>query len=219
MKNPVKLLGLGISYIGLGAVFAMAVVGTISIDLVILAYIAKENRSNSSNMFLSLMLWNFMFKQETSYASFGISLLLSPFLSAISVGLAVALGVPEIAVLLIAGWAGAFTIILAGAVIYGLGDAIEATWNAISTSLQRSRNLSTNTTYQQDPSIISSPVYNNQNPPPYAPPTYQESNPNYKAANQDTWKHETHYQSPLQASAPVAEDDNAATEQKFCTIS
>lgn len=218
MRNPVKLLGLGISYLGLGAVFAMAVIGTISIDLVILAYIAKESRSNSSNIFLSLMLWNFMFRHDSAYVSFGVSLLASPFLSAISVGLAVALGVPEFAVLLIAGWAGAFTIILAGAVIYGLGDAIEATWDAISTSLQSSRSASTSTTYQEEPRRVSSPGYNNEAPPPYEPPTYQEANPDNKAANEETWEHQTHHKSPFEASAPVAED-NAPTEQNSCTIS
>jgi hypothetical protein len=218
MRNPVKLLGLGISYLGLGAVFAMAVIGTISIDLVILAYIAKESRSNSSNIFLSLMLWNFMFRHDSAYVSFGVSLLVSPFLSAISVGLAVALGVPEIAVLLIAGWAGAFTIILAGAVIYGLGDAIQATWDAICTSLQSSRNASNSTTYQPEPRRVSSPGYNNEAPPPYEPPTFQEATPDYKAANEDIWADQTHYKSPLQASAPVAEN-NAPAEQNSCTIS
>lgn len=124
MANPVKILGMGVVYIGLGALFTMAIIGTMSLDLLLLCMLSQSN-SRNNNFLTTLFMWNIMLSNRSSlYENIGFSLLASPFISAISIGLSVAVGLPEFGVLLLAGWVGAFTILLVGAAIYGLGDTL-----------------------------------------------------------------------------------------------
>ena len=113
-------------YLGLGLIFTMAVVGTVAIDIVILAAMMKaaneSSRRGQNNPFVTLMLWNMMFNSPRShpgrgYRDFGLELLLAPVTTGIAIVLAVCLGVPQIAVALIAGWVAALGVLALGSLI------------------------------------------------------------------------------------------------------
>ena len=143
MANALKILGKGIVYLGLGALFIMAIIGTMSLDLLILCLISQSDRRNN-NFFATLFMWDIMLSNRSSlYENIGFSLLASPFISAVTIGLSVAVGLPEFGLLQLAGWVGAFTILLAGAVIYGLGDTLEDAFS----DMGRSRSHRVETTY------------------------------------------------------------------------
>lgn len=59
MANPVKILGIGVVYIGLGALFMMAIIGTISLDLLLLCILSQSNNRNN-NFLATLFMWNIM---------------------------------------------------------------------------------------------------------------------------------------------------------------
>ena len=131
-------------------------------------------------------------------------------LSAISVGLSFALGVPEFAVLLLAGWAGAFTIILAGAVIYGFGDLLEITWDAIVASLESAPTPTEDLARQQPQVAVQSTsdfghrieLPKSEQYPAFPPPSYDDAT-KQEAAN-DPWGNEKHFNHPLSSAAPSA---------------
>jgi hypothetical protein len=123
--NPIKVIGKGVVILGMAALFLMSIIGAMSLDLLLLYVIS--NRSSRDNVFVTIYLWHMLLSSRDSlYQDVGLMVLCSPFISAITVGLSFAVGAPEFGVLLMAGWVGAFTVVLAGTTIYGLGDALEA---------------------------------------------------------------------------------------------
>lgn len=127
--NPIKAVGIGVVYIGLGALFLMSIIGALSLDLLLLYVVSQNNRNNNffANLIVTFWLWDrLMMNSERLYDDVGLMILSSPFITAITVGLSFLLGAPEFGLLLVAGWVGAFTILLAGSVIYGLGDVLES---------------------------------------------------------------------------------------------
>lgn len=211
MVNPVRVLGQGIAYIGIGAVFLMTVIGAISVDLCILYWVSQNSRTLGESFICSLFLWDIMLARRSNlYENIGFSLLSSLILSAISVGLSFALGVPEFAVLLLAGWAGAFTIILVGAVIYGFGDLLEITWDAIVASLESSPTPTEDLARQQPQVAVQSTsdfghrieLPKSEQYPAFPPPSYDDAT-KQEAAN-DPWGNEKHFNHPLSPAAPSA---------------
>ena len=135
MLRGIKQLGKGITYVGLGGVFVMLVVGTVAIDLVLLAYLAKQTRNmhaNQGSSFLTGMLWGMMFSRGSGrgfYGDVGISLLLSPITTGIAIVLSFCLGVPFVAVGLGLAWAGVAAVVGLGLAIYAVADAIDQRMN------------------------------------------------------------------------------------------
>lgn len=116
-------LGKVLMYSGGGLLFVMAVVGTVAIDLVILCWAAKKNRD-----FCTLLLWGAMFGGWHRpiwgplpwQALLGFSLVSTM----IAIILSVCLGVPQIGVILVAGWLLAAAILLLGYALHALGEYI-----------------------------------------------------------------------------------------------
>ena len=167
MANPVKSLGKGISYVGMGAIFLMAVVGTVAIDIVILTALSKENRRHRDNGFLTGYLLGLMWSNNhqsnnrSFYANAGIMLLISPLLTTIAVVLSFALGVPEVGIALIAGWAGAFSILTLGIAVCAVSDVLEQFFSSLFRSNQRNDGGVTNTIFVR-PEAGNEPSWNNQ---------------------------------------------------------
>lgn len=111
------IIGRGMIYGGAGALFVMAVVGTISIDLVLLSAAEKNH-----DRFLTGFVLGSMFSRGNTDP---VPLLIaSPISSAIAVVLSVALGVPEVGLVIMAGWLLAATTLAIGYGIEALAKAI-----------------------------------------------------------------------------------------------
>ena len=112
------IIGRGLIYGGGAALFVMAAVGTVAIDLVLLAYADK-----SHNHFLTGYILGSMFfgPRVDPLALF----IISPITSAIAVGLSFALGVPGVGVAILAGWALAATVLAVGMGLEALSKAID----------------------------------------------------------------------------------------------
>lgn len=136
MLKTIKTVGEYTQYVGLGLIFAMAVVGTVAIDIVILAALAKtlsesNNRRGNGfgdNPFVTLMLWNMMFnssssRHNTGVIDFGLQLLIAPVTTVIAIGLSVLLGVPQVGIALIAGWVVALAVLAVGYMIEQAADS------------------------------------------------------------------------------------------------
>lgn len=112
------IIGTGLKYGGAGGLFVMAVVGTVAIDLVLLA--AAER---SHNNFLTGFILGSMFSRGNVDP---LPLLIaSPITSLIAVGLSVALGVPAVGAAILAGWALAATLLAVGFGLEALSKTIE----------------------------------------------------------------------------------------------
>jgi len=136
MLKTIKTVGEYTQYVGLGLIFAMAVVGTVAIDIVILAALAKalsESNNRRGNglgdyPFVTLMLWNMMFnssssRHNTGVIDFGLQLLIAPVTTMIAIGLSILLGVPQVGVALIAGWVVALGVLAVGYLIEQAADS------------------------------------------------------------------------------------------------
>ena len=112
------LIGTGLKYGGAGGLFVMAVVGSISIDLVLLSA-AEKNRDS----FLTGYILGSMFSRGNVNP---IPLLIaSPITSAIAVGLSFALGVPGTGLAILAGWVLAATLLAVGLGLESLAKALD----------------------------------------------------------------------------------------------
>lgn len=122
------IIGRGLMYGGGAGLLAMAVVGTVAIDLVLLA--AAER---SHNHFLTGFIWYSMFSRGNVDP---VPLLIaSPLTSVIAVALSFALGVPGVGVGILIGWSVAATLLAVG---YGL----EQLSKAIAPELEEDEELS-----------------------------------------------------------------------------
>lgn len=111
------ILGKGIFYAGCASLIVMAAVGTISIDLVLLSYAEKNHDAFLTGYMLGSM-WNSPSYDPTA------ALILSPITSVIATGLSFALGVPEVGIALMAGWAVAATLVGVGCALVAAAEAI-----------------------------------------------------------------------------------------------
>lgn len=111
------IIGTGLMYGGGASLLVMAVVGTMSIDLVLLAYAKKHHNDFMTGWILGSMFWG-------PRADPLPLLIASPITSLIAVGLSVALGVPHVAIALLAGWALAATVFAVGCALLSLSEAI-----------------------------------------------------------------------------------------------
>lgn len=112
------IIGTGLKYGGAFALVAMAVVGTVSVDIVLLAAAEKQH-----NAFLTGFVLASMFSRDVPDP---IPLLIaSPITSIIAVALSFALGVPGVGVAILLGWTVAAGILAIGLGLEALGKAIE----------------------------------------------------------------------------------------------
>ncbi|KGP63167.1 hypothetical protein EP47_06715 [Legionella norrlandica] len=110
ISNFSFIIGTGLKYGGAGGLLIMAVVGTVAIDLVILA--AAQRNHNS---FLTGFVLGSMFSRGNLDP---VPLLIaSPITSMVAVGLSFVLGVPGVGLAVLAGWTLAATLLAVG---YGL---------------------------------------------------------------------------------------------------
>lgn len=119
VSDSAWVLGTGTYYVGAGSLFVMAVVGTVSIDLVLLSY-AKEKK----NEFFTGYLLGSMFNRSSNNDPLT-ALMFSPITTGFAVLLSVYLGVPGVGLALLAGWAAAATIFLTGLGLLELADRFE----------------------------------------------------------------------------------------------
>ncbi|HAT2065781.1 TPA: hypothetical protein RGN17_001117 [Legionella pneumophila] len=112
------IIGTGLKYGGAGGLLVMAVVGTVAIDLVLLA--AAEKHHNS---FLTGFVLGSMFSRGNLDP---VPLLIaSPITSAVAVVLSVALGVPGVGLAILAGWTLAGTLLAVGMGLEALAKSID----------------------------------------------------------------------------------------------
>lgn len=112
------IIGTGLKYGGGFGLFAMAVVGTVAIDIVILA--AAEKNHNS---FLTGFILGSMFSRGNIDP---VPLLIaSPITSAIAVGLSFLLGVPGVGIGIMIGWGVAAGLLALGFGLVALAKAME----------------------------------------------------------------------------------------------
>ena len=100
---------------GGAGLFVMSVIGTLSVDLVLLAYASKQR-----NPFLTGFVLGSMFSRQSMWPFLGCSLAIT----GVAVILSVALGVPGIGALLLAGWAAAALTFSVGVALYHAGDKL-----------------------------------------------------------------------------------------------
>ncbi|EHL30858.1 hypothetical protein [Legionella drancourtii] len=117
VSNFSFIIGTGLMYGGGAALLAMAVLGTISIDLVLLAYAKKKHNDFMTGWILGSMFWG----QRRDPLPL---LIASPITSLIAIGLSVVLGVPHVGVALLAGWTLAATVLAVGYALVALSEAI-----------------------------------------------------------------------------------------------
>ena len=120
-SNTSHILGVILMCGGGAGLFVMAVVGTIAIDLVLLNYALKQR-----NQFLTGFVLGGLFFRQTPGPFLGISLLST----GIAVVLSVALGVPQVGALLLAGWAAAALVFSVGVGLCMLGETLDPTPDA-----------------------------------------------------------------------------------------
>lgn len=111
------IIGKGLMYGGGAGLLIMAVVGTIAIDLVLLAYAEKHHNDFMTGWILGTMFWGPRVDPLPL-------LIASPITSLIAVGLSLALGVPQVGVALLAGWALAATVFTVGCALVSLSESI-----------------------------------------------------------------------------------------------
>ncbi|WP_115711531.1 hypothetical protein [Legionella sainthelensi] len=121
------IIGKGLIYGGGAGLFIMAAVGTIAIDLVLLAYAEKHHNDFMTGWILGTMFWGPRIDPVPL-------LIVSPITSLIAVGLSFALGVPQVGVALLAGWALASTVFAIGCALVSLLEPInlEPEYNRVS---------------------------------------------------------------------------------------
>lgn len=112
------IIGKGLMYGGGAGLLIMAAVGTVSIDLVLLAYADKTHNGFLTGYILGSMFWGPRFDPLPL-------LIASPITSIIAVGLSVALGVPAVGGAILAGWALAATLVGLGYGLTALAEAID----------------------------------------------------------------------------------------------
>ena len=172
MINPVKLLGELITSIGMAAIILMFLVGTIAIDIVILAYLSKEARRNDNHdhQFLTGYLFGLFWSNHDSnhrsfYSNTKDMMIASMLLTAVAILLSVVLEVPEVGALLVSGWAVSCAIILLGMAVYSLGDILGAATVSISAWF---KNVSHETRQNSNPTVGYS--QSNHPAPPHSSP-------------------------------------------------
>ena len=111
------IIGKGLMYGGGAGLLIMAAIGTVSIDIVLLAYAEKNHNSFLTGYILGTMFWGPKFDPLPL-------LIASPITSIIAVGLSVVLGVPAVGAAILAGWALAATVLALGFGLMALGQAI-----------------------------------------------------------------------------------------------
>ncbi|KTD56786.1 hypothetical protein Lsan_2946 [Legionella santicrucis] len=111
------IIGKGLIYGGGAGLLVMAVVGTIAIDLVLLTYAEKHHNDFMTGWILGTMFWGPRVEPLPL-------LIVSPITSLIAVGLSFALGVPQVGVALLAGWALAATVFTVGCALVSLSESI-----------------------------------------------------------------------------------------------
>ena len=112
------IIGTGLKYGGGFGLFTMAIVGTVAIDLVLLAAAEKNHDS-----FLTGFVLGSMFSRGNVDP---LPLLIaSPITSAVAVVLSFILGVPTVGVGILIGWAVAATVLAVGFGLVALAEAID----------------------------------------------------------------------------------------------
>jgi hypothetical protein len=136
MIKQLKTVGEYIAYTSMFFLLIMGIVGTMSIDIVILAVLLKEAKHND-NAFATGFLWGLLFSYnrpyygsshygpDPLYDNAGILICVSLIMTAIAMVLAATLGVPEIALFLAIGWGGAIAITSIGLGVYGFAEWLE----------------------------------------------------------------------------------------------
>ncbi|OGV25364.1 MAG: hypothetical protein A3F18_00170 [Legionellales bacterium RIFCSPHIGHO2_12_FULL_37_14] len=121
----VKGFGIGVTWVGLACLFVASVVGTVSIDLVILMALSKSG-SRHNGVLTGFILGSFLFRDRSySYTSPAVLMVSSLIMTAIAIGIAMAYAMPFVAIILAGIWALAIGVTGLGIGIKALGEVIE----------------------------------------------------------------------------------------------
>lgn len=161
MLNPVKLVGQvtkeagrATFFIGVGTLFLMAILGTIAIDIVVWAALINATSRDRHNSFTTGFLFAMIFSNSGSRSehekSWPILLLLSPILTVIAIGLSFLLGVPEVGMVLVAGWLVGLTLLGGGLMLSSMGDGLVGLGEFLGELLSSSCEASYNDEYDHD---------------------------------------------------------------------
>ncbi len=119
----IKKVGEYTLYAGVGATILMACVGSVAVDLVFIAALNQNVRENRvSDFWLTFWMWQ-CFSPASSHPL--LLLLISPLLTAVAIGLSVALNVTAVGLYLALGWSIAATTLLLGHLTYQFGAWLE----------------------------------------------------------------------------------------------
>lgn len=142
-----KYVGNGVLFIGMGCFIIASIMGVLAIDIVILAAILKasNSRSGGGSPFLTGFLLGSLFRPNSymfAYHSVGCFFLSSVLTTAVACIIALALGVPYVAILLAMVWGAAAGVTLLGLALAYVGDKLSECEPA-SSFVQRSESNST----------------------------------------------------------------------------
>jgi hypothetical protein len=161
MLNPIilagqvtKLAGRGFFIVGIGTLFIMAILGTVAIDIVLLASLLNAVRRDSPLTFVTALLFSQLFEnlspRSVNSGSWPILLFISPVTTAIAVGLSFLLGVPGIGMFLMAGWLVSLTLVCSGQMLSWMGNQIVTLGEFLEELLNSSYEASYNDEHSHD---------------------------------------------------------------------
>lgn len=113
------ILGTALLYSGGVSLCIMAVIGTIAVDLVILAFAEKNH-----NAFLTGFVLGSLLFRDSGPANPAALISSSLIMSGLAIGLAFGLGVPGVGIIIAAGWCAAAALCAVGMLFRVLGEAL-----------------------------------------------------------------------------------------------
>jgi hypothetical protein len=129
VSQVIQDFGTGTMYVGGASLFVMAVVGTMAIDIVMMAAIQKQAKEGKVlDMCVTAWMWH-LIAADKQNAHPLVLLAISPITTAVAIGLSVAYEVPMVGVYLAGGWGIAASILLLGWMINRLGQCLEVEYN------------------------------------------------------------------------------------------
>ena len=127
VSSVIQDFGTGTMYVGGGALFVMAVVGTLSIDIVMMAAVQKQAKEGKYvDLLFTMYVWHLLSGNNGQPMNPLILLAISPITSAIAIVLSVAYEVPMVGACIAGGWGIAASILLLGWAINKLGKWLES---------------------------------------------------------------------------------------------
>jgi hypothetical protein len=170
ISKAIQSVGQGIMNVGLGLLFVSAVVGSISLDIVILcAILSGKTKSSSQNAFVTgYMLGAFSSRDNNRFSSsLSVLFISSLIITAIAIALALTYGMPVVAGALVLTWLVPAAITLIGATVEFFGKLMEKVSSPAATvpmNTYHQPSYPQNPTSPNEPSVYQHPAYTTTHP-------------------------------------------------------